>query len=93
MMELTNGARLGIAMMGLGCARRALVEALCYARAREAFGAALIDQPLPAHPPTNPVRQRDHRHRPAADALHHHDVAPLHGPVGHLVMRARGVGS
>ena len=46
MMELTNGARLGIAMMGLGCARRSLVEALCYARAREAFGAALIDQPL-----------------------------------------------
>ncbi|HXX88709.1 MAG TPA: acyl-CoA dehydrogenase family protein [Acidimicrobiales bacterium] len=46
MMELTNGARLGIAMMGLGCARRALVESLCYARRREAFGAALIDQPL-----------------------------------------------
>ncbi|MFB4305269.1 acyl-CoA dehydrogenase family protein [Actinomadura sp. GTD37] len=46
MMELTNGARLGISMMGLGCARRALVESLCYARAREAFGAALIDQPL-----------------------------------------------
>ncbi len=46
MMELTNGARLGISMMGLGCARRALVESLCYAGAREAFGAALIDQPL-----------------------------------------------
>lgn len=46
MMEMTNGARLGTAMMGLGCARRALVEALCYARAREAFGAPLIDQPL-----------------------------------------------
>lgn len=46
MMELTNGARLGIAMMGLGCARRSLVEALCYARAREAFGSALIDKPL-----------------------------------------------
>jgi alkylation response protein AidB-like acyl-CoA dehydrogenase len=46
MMELTNGARLGIAMMGLGCARRALVEALCYARAREAFGKALVEQPL-----------------------------------------------
>ena len=46
MMELTNGARLGIAMMGLGCARRSLVESLCYARAREAFGAALVDQPL-----------------------------------------------
>ncbi|MBG0831223.1 acyl-CoA dehydrogenase family protein [Planomonospora sp. ID67723] len=46
MMTLTNGARLAIAMMGLGCARRALVEAICYARSREAFGAALIDQPL-----------------------------------------------
>lgn len=46
MMELTNGARLAIAMMGLGCARRALVESLCYARDREAFGARLADHPL-----------------------------------------------
>ncbi|MFC5747344.1 acyl-CoA dehydrogenase family protein [Actinomadura rugatobispora] len=46
MMELTNGARLGIAAMGLGCARRSLVESLCYARAREAFGAPLYEQPL-----------------------------------------------
>ena len=46
MMELTNGARLGIAMMGLGCARRALVESLCYAHAREAFGAELAQHPL-----------------------------------------------
>ncbi len=46
MMAMTNDARLGVAMMGLGCARRALVESLCYARAREAFGRALIDHPL-----------------------------------------------
>ncbi len=46
MMRLTNGARLGIAMMGVGCARRALVESICYTQAREAFGARLIDQPL-----------------------------------------------
>lgn len=46
MMRLTNGARLGIAMMGVGCARRSLVEALCYARARHAFGAPLAEQPL-----------------------------------------------
>jgi hypothetical protein len=46
MMQMTNGSRLGIAMMGLGCARRALVEAMSYARAREAFGASLADQPL-----------------------------------------------
>jgi alkylation response protein AidB-like acyl-CoA dehydrogenase len=46
MMELTNGARLAIAMMGLGCARRALAESLCYASAREAFGATLAEQPL-----------------------------------------------
>ncbi|HEU4361246.1 MAG TPA: acyl-CoA dehydrogenase family protein [Mycobacterium sp.] len=46
MMELTNAARLGIAEFGLGNARRALVESLCYARQRQAFGAALIDKPL-----------------------------------------------
>src|SRR6516165_1495392 len=46
MMELTNAARLGVALFGLGNARRALVESLCYARARRAFGAALIDKPL-----------------------------------------------
>lgn len=46
MMALTNSARLGTAMMGVGCARRSLVEALCYTRHREAFGAALIDHPL-----------------------------------------------
>jgi alkylation response protein AidB-like acyl-CoA dehydrogenase len=46
MMELTNGARLGIAMMGLGCARRALVESLSYATAREAFGSELVHHPL-----------------------------------------------
>src|SRR5579884_526090 len=46
MMELTNAARLGIALFGLGNARRALVESLCYARQRRAFGEALIDKPL-----------------------------------------------
>ncbi|MQA94973.1 MAG: DNA alkylation response protein [Streptosporangiales bacterium] len=46
MMELTNGARLGIASMGLGIARRALVESLLYTRTREAFGRPLYDQPL-----------------------------------------------
>src|SRR5271168_5141289 len=46
MMELTNAARLGIAMFEIGNARRALVESLCYARQRRAFGDALIDKPL-----------------------------------------------
>lgn len=46
MMELTNAARLGIALFGLGNARRALVESLCYARRRHAFGGTLIDKPL-----------------------------------------------
>ncbi|NRQ31738.1 DNA alkylation response protein [Nonomuraea sp. NN258] len=46
MMKLTNASRLGVAMMGAGVARRALVESLCYARVREAFGRPLIDQPL-----------------------------------------------
>jgi acyl-CoA dehydrogenase len=46
MMEMTNSARLGVALMGLGCARRSLAEALCYAKARPAFGEILIDHPL-----------------------------------------------
>ncbi|MGN9842302.1 acyl-CoA dehydrogenase family protein [Nonomuraea sp. H19] len=46
MMKLTNASRLVVAMMGLSAARRALVESICYARAREAFGRPLIEQPL-----------------------------------------------
>ena len=46
MMQMTNDARIGVALMGLGCARRALVESLCYARSRDAFGKTLIDHPL-----------------------------------------------
>jgi alkylation response protein AidB-like acyl-CoA dehydrogenase len=46
LMTMTNVARVGVAMMGLGCARRALVESLCYARARSAWKRRLIDQPL-----------------------------------------------
>jgi acyl-CoA dehydrogenase len=46
MMALTNDSRLGVAMMGLGCARRALVESLSYARAREAFGQPILQHPL-----------------------------------------------
>jgi len=46
MMELTNAARLGIALFAVGNARRALVESLCYARQRRAFGDRLIDKPL-----------------------------------------------
>ena len=46
MMGLTNAARLGIALFALGNARRALVESLCYARQRRAFGGPLIDKPL-----------------------------------------------
>ncbi|MDA3638818.1 acyl-CoA dehydrogenase family protein [Mycobacterium xenopi] len=46
MMELTNAARLGIALFALGNARRALVESLCYARQRRAFGETLIDKAL-----------------------------------------------
>lgn len=46
MMDMVTGSRLGVASMGIGCARRALVESICYARARSAFGRQLVDQPL-----------------------------------------------
>lgn len=46
LMAMTNVARLGVALMGLGCARRALVESLCYATARNSWKTRLIDHPL-----------------------------------------------
>ena len=46
LMAMTNGARLGVAMMGLGCARRALVEAICYAHARNSWKTPLVQHPL-----------------------------------------------
>jgi alkylation response protein AidB-like acyl-CoA dehydrogenase len=49
MMDMVTGSRIGVASMGAGCARRALVESICYARARSAFGDRLIDKPLMRH--------------------------------------------
>lgn len=46
LMAMTNVARLGVALMGLGCARRALVESVCYATARNSWKTRLIDHPL-----------------------------------------------
>src|ERR1700737_4379206 len=46
MMELTNAARLGIALFALGNSRRALVESLSSARRRQAFGGRFVDKPL-----------------------------------------------
>jgi alkylation response protein AidB-like acyl-CoA dehydrogenase len=46
LMMMTNVARLGVSLMGLGAARRSLVESLCYTRARNSWGTALIDHPL-----------------------------------------------
>lgn len=46
MMEMVNGSRFGVALMGLGIARRAFLEAAIYAHHREAKGRLLVDLPL-----------------------------------------------
>lgn len=46
MMEMVNGSRLGVAMMGLGIARRSFLEAAIWAHHRTAKGRLLIDLPL-----------------------------------------------
>src|SRR6185503_9093922 len=46
MMEMVNGSRFGVAMMGLGIARRCFLEAAVWAHHREAKGRLLIDLPL-----------------------------------------------
>lgn len=46
MMEMVNGSRFGVAVMGLGIMRRSFLEAAIYASHREAFGQRIIDLPL-----------------------------------------------
>jgi hypothetical protein len=46
MMEMVNGSRFGVALMGLGIARRSFLEAAIYAHHREAKGRLLVDLPL-----------------------------------------------
>src|SRR6185295_13002883 len=46
MMEMVNGSRFGVAMMGLGIARRSFLEAAIWAHHRSAKGRLLIDLPL-----------------------------------------------
>lgn len=46
MMEMVNGSRFGVAMMGLGIARRCMLESLVWAHHREAKGRLLVDLPL-----------------------------------------------
>jgi alkylation response protein AidB-like acyl-CoA dehydrogenase len=46
MMEMVNGSRFGVAMMGLGIARRCFLEAVVWAHHRQAKGRLLVDLPL-----------------------------------------------
>ncbi len=46
MMEMVNGSRFGVAMMGLGIARRCFLEAVIWAHHRMAKGRLLVDLPL-----------------------------------------------
>src|SRR3954468_17254509 len=46
MMEMVNGSRFGVAMMGLGIARRSFLEAAIWAHHRQAKGRLLVDLPL-----------------------------------------------
>jgi acyl-CoA dehydrogenase len=46
MMEMVNGSRFGVALMGLGIARRSFLEATIWAHHRRAKGRVLVDLPL-----------------------------------------------
>ena len=46
MMEMVNGSRFGVAMMGLGIARRCFLESAIWAHHRRAKGRPLVDLPL-----------------------------------------------
>src|SRR6185312_15926900 len=46
MMEMVQGSRFGVALMGLGIMRRSFLEAAIYAFHRNAFGHPIADYPL-----------------------------------------------
>jgi hypothetical protein len=46
MMEMVNGSRFGVALMGLGIARRSFLEAAIWCHHRSAKGRLLVDLPL-----------------------------------------------
>lgn len=46
MMEMVNGSRFGVAMMGLGIARRCFLESAIWSHHRSAKGRLLVDLPL-----------------------------------------------
>ena len=46
MMEMVNGSRFGVAMMGLGIARRCFLESAIWSHHRRAKGRPLVDLPL-----------------------------------------------
>jgi acyl-CoA dehydrogenase len=46
MMEMVNGSRFGVALMGLGIARRSFLEGTIWAHHRRAKGRVLVDLPL-----------------------------------------------
>ncbi|MBA2624139.1 MAG: acyl-CoA dehydrogenase family protein, partial [Acidimicrobiia bacterium] len=46
MMEMVNGSRFGVALMGLGIARRSFLESVIWAHHRRAKGRVLVDLPL-----------------------------------------------
>ena len=46
MMEMVNGSRFGVAMMGLGIARRCFLESAIWAHQRRVRGRLLVDLPL-----------------------------------------------
>jgi len=46
MMEMVQGSRFGVAIMGLGIMRRSFMEAAIYAHHREAFGRPIAEYPL-----------------------------------------------
>ena len=68
MMEMVNGSRFGVAMMGLGIARRGFLEAAVWAHHRRAKGRLLVDLPARARAARRPARRARGRRSPSASS-------------------------
>lgn len=82
MMEMVNTSRFGVALMGLGIARRSFLEAAIWAHHREAKGRLLVDLPLVREQLVDQLVELE-----AATALGFECVAAARNPDGRRLRR------
>ena len=89
MMEMVNDSRFGVAMMGLGIARRSFLEAVIWAHHRRVRGRPLVDLPLVREQLVDLQAELEARSRSGSNAPSRRDVPTAIGCAGSSSPRPR----